>query len=246
MGKGARNGMNCDRTRASGANGYCFDCVVHTRAFCAALDSAALAKLETLQSVVELQSEETLFMEGDRAVSFFTVLTGALRISKLLPDGQRQITDFVLPGEFVGLSAEETYVDHAEALTDASVCRFAMSDLRRIGADYPEMGGQLLAMTNTILTRAREHMLLLGRMKAPEKLASFLVGLLNRAEATEQPTDPLALPMSRADIADYLGLTIETVSRTFTQLRSDAIIALPEHNLVRVVDGEALAQLAEG
>ncbi len=120
------------------------------------------------------------------------------------------------------------------------------ADLRRIGAEYPEMGGQLLAMTNTILTRAREHMLLLGRMKAPEKLASFLVGLLNRAEATEQPTDPLALPMSRADIADYLGLTIETVSRTFTQLRSDAIIAPPEHNLVRVVDGEALAQLAEG
>ena len=86
----------------------------------------------------------------------------------------------------------------------------------------------------------------LGRMKALEKIASFLVGLLNRAAATEQPTDPLSLPMSRADIADYLGLTIETVSRTFTQLRSDEIIALPEHNLVRVMNGEALAQLAEG
>jgi CRP/FNR family transcriptional regulator len=108
------------------------------------------------------------------------------------------------------------------------------------------MGGQLLAMTNNSLTRAREHMLLLGRMKALEKIASFLVGLLNRAAATEQPTDPLSLPMSRADIADYLGLTIETVSRTFTQLRSDEIIALPEHNLVRVMNGEALAQLAEG
>jgi CRP/FNR family transcriptional regulator len=140
IGTDMRTDMHCGRVQASGASGYCSDCIVHTRAFCAALDGPALAKLETLQSVVELQSEETLFMEGDEAASFFTVLTGALRISKLLPDGRRQITGFVLPGEFVGLSAAETYVDHAEALTDAKVCRFAANRRGLPGNGRPAAG----------------------------------------------------------------------------------------------------------
>ncbi|MBT6426477.1 MAG: helix-turn-helix domain-containing protein [Rhodospirillaceae bacterium] len=240
------NGMVCRRSEASTAGSFCQNCVVRTRAFCAVLDDDALARLDQSHTIVNLDSEDGLFMEGDDATSFFTVLSGALRLSKLLPDGRRQITGFVLPGEFVGLSDGDTYVDNAEALTEASLCRFTVSDLKRIGQDNPEMDSQMLAMTNNTLTQARDHMLLLGRMKAPEKIASFLTSLLDRASAADQPTDPLALPMSRADIADYLGLTIETVSRTFTRLKADKIIALPEHNRVSVNNMEALVQLAEG
>ncbi len=239
-------GPTCRRTEATGGGLYCHDCAVHTRAFCSVLDDAALARLEDLHSIMKLDSEDGLFMEGDEASSFFTVLSGALRLSKLLPDGRRQITGFVLPGEFVGLSSGNTYVDNAEALIETSLCRFAVSDLKRIGQENPEMDAKLLAMTNSTLTQAREHMLLLGRMKAPEKIASFLVGLIDRAAAADQPVDPLALPMSRADIADYLGLTIETVSRTFTKLKADKVISLPEHNRVSIDDMEALVALAEG
>lgn len=227
-------------------NGFCRDCAVHTRAFCAVLDDTDLARLEQLHTIVHLDGEDGLFLEGDDATFFFTVLSGALRLSKLLPDGRRQITGFVLPGEFIGLSAGDTYVDNAEALTDTSLCRFSVSDLQRIGRENPKMDGRLLAMTNSTLTQARDHMLLLGRMKAPEKIASFLISLLDRAAAADQPAEPLHLPMGRADIADYLGLTIETVSRTFTRLKVDNVVSLPVHNRVRIDDMDALIELAEG
>ncbi len=238
--------LSCRRTDATTSGGFCQDCAVHTRAFCAVLDDDALSRLEQLHTIINLESEDGLFMEGDDATFFFTVLSGALRLSKLLPDGRRQITGFVLPGEFIGLSLGDIYVDNAEALTDASLCRFNVSDLERIGQENPEMDSRLLTMTNSTLTQARDHMLLLGRMKAPEKIASFLIGLMDRAAAADQPTDPLRLPMSRADIADYLGLTIETVSRTFTRLKVDKVISLPEHNRVQIENMEALMALAEG
>ena len=224
--------MSCGKPAAAAANGHCRDCAVHARAFCAVLDDAALASLDKLHAIVDLGRDDCLYLEGDMAADFFTILSGALRLSNLLPDGRRQITGFVLPGEFVGLSTAKTYIDNADALTEVRLCRFSRSDLARMGQDYPELDGRLLAMTNDTLTRAREHMLLLGRMTAPEKIAHFLFSLALRVQASGQPAGQLVLPMSRSDIADFLGLTIETVSRTFTELKSDNVISLPEHNRV--------------
>jgi len=243
---GPSAGLNCGRRNSSSSVGFCRECAVQTSAFCATLDDAALARLEQLHTIYDLANEENLFTEGDPAAAFFTVLKGALRLSKSLPDGRRQITGFALPGEFIGLAAGQLYVHNDDALTDVSLCRFSISDLERIGEEFPKMNSRLLAMTNSSLSLAQDHMLLLGRMNALEKTANFLCGLIDRAAAADQPTDPLALPMCRADIADYLGLTIETVSRTFTRLKVDKIISLPEHNRVRVNDMSALLRLAEG
>lgn len=238
--------LACGRDKSSAAGGFCRNCEVRTRAFCAVLGDEALAELEQLQTICALGSEDSLFMQGDAATSFFTVLQGTLSLSKLLPDGRRQITGFVLPGEFVGLCAGNVYTHNAVALSDVSLCRFSIADLQRIALQAPEMNRRLLAMTNSTLDMAQDHMLLLGRMNALEKTATFLCDLIDRAAAAGQPTDPLALDMCRADIADYLGLTIETVSRTFTRLKVDNVISLPEHNRVRVDDMEALVRLAEG
>jgi CRP/FNR family transcriptional regulator len=238
--------ISCRRGKSTSTDGFCRDCAVQSRAFCAVLDDKALTKLEGLHTLCELAPEDSLFMEGDRAASFFTVLKGSLRLSKLLPDGRRQITGFVLPGEFIGLSSGTTHAYNAEALVEASLCRFALGDLERIGEENPAMKGRLLDMTNANLARAQEHMLLLGRMTALEKIASFLCNLIERASAADLPHEPLSLPMSRADIADYLGLTIETVSRTFTKLKTDNLISLPEHNQVEINDMAGLLRLAEG
>jgi len=238
--------ISCRRGKSASSEGFCSDCAVQSRAFCSVLDDKALANLEGMHTLCYLAPEEILFMEGDRAASFFTVLKGCLRLSKLLPDGRRQITGFVLPGEFIGLSSENNYVYNAEAVIDTSLCRFTIRDLEHIGEENPAMKGRLLDMTNANLARAQEHMLLLGRMTALEKIASFLSNLIVRAAAADLPNEPLALPMNRADIADYLGLTIETVSRTFTKLKTDSIIALPEHNQVEVIDMAGLLLSAEG
>lgn len=238
--------IGCRRGKSHTSEGFCRECAVQSRAFCAVLDDAALTQLEDLHVLCELAPEESLFMEGDQAVSFFTVLQGSLRLSKLLPDGRRQITGFVLPGEFIGLSPSTSHDQNAEALVESSLCRFSIGELERIGEDNPAMKSRLLEMTNISLVRAQEHMLLLGRMTALEKIASFLCNLIDRASAADLPSEPLALPMSRADIADYLGLTIETVSRTFTKLKTEGLISLPEHNQVQVDDMEGLHRLAEG
>ena len=119
-----------------------------------------------------------------------------------------------MPGEFIGLSTNKTHTCNAEALSDASLCCFTIPNPGRIAKENPKMDGRLLAMTNTSLSLAQDHMLSLGRMNALEKTASFLCRLLKWASAANQPTDALPLPMSRTDIADYLGLTIETISRT--------------------------------
>ncbi|MBT3370139.1 MAG: helix-turn-helix domain-containing protein [Rhodospirillaceae bacterium] len=238
--------ISCRRGKSASSEGFCHDCAVQSRAFCAVLSNEALTKLEGLHTLCDLAPEESLFMEGDRAASFFTVLNGCLRLSKLLPDGRRQITGFVLPGEFIGLSPGTTHAYNAEALVEANLCRFALGDLERISDENPAMKGRLLDMTNANLARAQEHMLLLGRMTALEKIASFLCNLIERASAADLSHDPLILPMSRADIADYLGLTIETVSRTFTRLKTDKLISLPEHNQVEVNDMPELRRLAEG
>ncbi|MDA1100542.1 MAG: helix-turn-helix domain-containing protein [Proteobacteria bacterium] len=238
--------MSCGRRQSRASVRICRECTVQTRAFCAVLDDAALAQMERLHTICCLAGEESLFMEDDAAIAFFTVLKGALRLSKLLPDGRRQITGFVLPGEFIGLAAGEVYAHNADALMDTSLCRFSLTDLDRIGQENPELNSRLLAMTNSNLSLAQDHMLLLGRMNALEKTANFLCSLRTRVAAADQPIDPLVLPMCRADIADYLGLTIETVSRTLTRLKANNIISLPEHNLVRINDIAALTQLAEG
>ncbi|MBT3330810.1 MAG: helix-turn-helix domain-containing protein [Rhodospirillaceae bacterium] len=240
------SGGGCGRRSLSATDQACRDCAVHSRAFCAVLDDKALLQLEALHSFRDLSGEDSLFMEGDDATYFYTILSGAFRLSKLLPDGRRQIIGFALPGEFMGLSVEDNYICNAEALTGSRLCRFSVTDLKRIGRKNPEMDRQLLTMTNATLSQAQDHMLLLGRMNAKEKIASFLCSLMKRAAAADQPKDPIALPMSRADIADYLGLTIETVSRTFTRLKTDKIISLPDHAQVKVDDMAALVSLAEG
>lgn len=236
----------CARRGATPTDMSCRDCAVHSRAFCAVLDDETLVRLEALHSYCDLSGEDSLFMEGDDATYFYTILSGSFRLSKLLPDGRRQITGFALPGEFIGLSLGETYDCNAEALTVSKLCRFTVTDLKQIGRENPEMEGRLLTMTHTTLNYAQDHMLLLGLMNAKEKVASFLCSLMKRTAGIDQTSDHISLPMSRSDIADYLGLTIETVSRTFTRLKNDKIISLPDHARVKVDDMTALVSLAEG
>ncbi|MDP6343897.1 MAG: helix-turn-helix domain-containing protein [Alphaproteobacteria bacterium] len=242
--------VRCDQTAKSSteavADGdFCRECAVRDRAFCAELGDDGLVQLDLMHAIVNLEEEETLFLEGDDAKAFFTLLSGALRISKLLPDGRRQIAGFLLPGDYAGLTIGDSYTYNAEAIAESTLCQFGRRDIEKFAAQHRDMERRLLAMTNTNLVEAQDHMLLLGRMNPMEKIASFLRGLSSRAIEVGRSSDPLFLPMSRSDIADYLGLTMETVSRTFTRLKRDGVIELPEPNLVRINDVARLAHLTE-
>ena len=224
----------------------CVACDIRHLTICAALETEELRSLEKIVVGVDLEPGETLFQEGDRATAVYNISRGTIRLYKLLPDGRRQVTGFVMPGDFLGLAFRAGYAYGAEAVDHVALCRFPMPDLQRLFRQFPEMEKRLLSVAGDELAAAQEQMLLLGRKTPTEKLASFLLTMSQRAERAGQPGNPLYLPMSRADIADYLGLTVETVSRTFSRLKADGVIVLPEPARVMLVRMDRLNDMATG
>lgn len=180
-----------------------------------------------------------IFAEGDLAARVYKVMSGAVRITKLLADGRRVVTGFHLPGEFFALEAGEVHRFSAEAVADCQLLAIPRKTILARAMQDHALSQQLWSITGASLDRAQEHMMLLGRKNAVERLATFLLDMAARTGTD----DRVPLPMSRQDIADFLGLTIETVSRTFTQLERDGVIALPSAREVTLKNRRRLLQL---
>ena len=187
---------------------------------------------------------ESLFIEGDPADNFYEVLSGTVRLHKLLPDWRRQITGFLSAGHLLGLSHANAYVYSAEGIGPVTVLCYPRARMDRLMDEVPGLARRLLAAASDELRQAQDQMLLLGRKTAAEKMASFLAALA--ALQGGEDADEVELPMSRNDIADYLGLTMETVSRTLAKLKRDRLIALPTHTRIELLDRDRLEELATG
>jgi len=188
---------------------------------------------------LNVERNAEIYGEGEPAEYVYRVVRGVVRTYKLLSDGRRQISAFLIPGDFFGLDCDDEYRFTAEAVTDATLTFVKRSALTGLARRDGEVANDLWRMARGELHRAHDHMLLLGRKSAQERIAAFLLEMAERAEET----DTVELPMSRLDIADYLGLTIETVSRTFTHLENAAAIELPSTRRVRLCNKAALARL---
>ncbi|WP_128932587.1 helix-turn-helix domain-containing protein [Bradyrhizobium zhanjiangense] len=197
---------------------FCSDCAVRASAVCSSLDAAELREFEHLGRRVHFASGETVFSEEDITTSFYNVIEGVMRLYKLLPDGRRQIVGFALPGDFLGMNISGRHNFSADAIGAVTVCQFAKATFGRFIESRPQLLRRINELAIRELSHARDHMVLLGRRSADEKVATFLLGWRQRLLALGGSLDTVPLPMSRQDIADYLGLTIETVSRTFTKL----------------------------
>lgn len=230
----------------AGCGRGCRGCEVRRMAVCAALCEDELPHLEAIASPVSLGPGRALFGEGDPARHVYIVVSGMVRLVKLMADGRRQITGFSLAGDFAGLSAGSVYPYRAEAVDCVELCQLPVQRLYELLVQFPDVEHRLLDMQNAELDVARERMVLLGRKTPVEKVASFLLEVSARQESWGRPGSPVVLPMARGDIADYLGLTVETVSRCFTRLKGDRSIALPEPTSVALLDRERLQDLAAG
>jgi len=208
------------------------------------VDENGLGILDTLGSVVLLTRDATLFREGDAAGCYYKVVSGAVRSCKLLADGRRHITDFFLAGDFIGVEALNTHGTTAEAVNDAAVVRYERRIIDALVSRSPRVGRFLLGRVCAELCEARSRMLMLGRMSARERLASFLLRIAARSRRDDR--DSIALPMTRNDIGDHLGLTTETVCRTFAELKSAGLIEARSPHELRVLKRPALAALAQG
>lgn len=211
------------------------------RARSAPLTIEALFEKQTLCKVA---SGATLFYEGDRANHLFEVVEGVLRIFKIIGDGRRVITGFLHPGDLVGVSLKDRYLYSAEAVTDLRFRRFGRHEFQDAINASPELRPQLFARLCDEMAAAQSQMVLLSRKNAEERVCSFLLDHLRREQRTCPNASVIELPMTRLDIADYLGLTIETVSRTFTKLTSRGVIAPEGRHALRIVKVRGLASLA--
>ena len=224
----------------------CDICDIRDLSVCAALTEDQLVRLASITSAARYWPRQTIFNEGDPAAHLFNVTGGVAKIFKLLRDGRRQITGFLFPGDFLGLAVNDTYAYSAEAITETSLCRFPRLKFEALLQELPKMESRLRSLASNELAAAQDQMLLLGRKTAREKIASFLVLLQSRSPRRGQPPASLPLPMSRTDMADYLGLTIETVSRTLTRFKKSGIVSAVENGHVFIEDEEDLEKVAQG
>ena len=194
--------------------------------------------IELMGAPMQFSRNEEIYGESEPADYFYKVISGTVRTYKVLNDGRRQIGAFYLAGDMFGLESGAEHAFSAEAITSATVLVIKRSAVTALAARDNSVARQLLVLTGHELTRVQSHIMLLIKT-AQERVAGFLLEMADRVQRHNE----VELPMSRQDIADYLGLTIETVSRTLTQLEHSAAIALPTSRRIVLRDRTALRQL---
>lgn len=204
-----------------------------------ASSDAAVDLLDRMGVRMAFAKDEEVYGQDEDADLIYRVVSGAIRTSRVMSDGRRQIGDFYYPGDLFGLEAGPEHRFSAEALSDCVILVLKRSALKAAGA-APELERLIFAATLSELQRTQEHLLLLGRKTACEKVASFLAELAER-----RGSDMVDMPMCRQDMADYLGLTIETVSRMLSQLQGSSIVEFSGCRQFRVRNHDALSRLAD-
>ena len=224
----------------------CGACPIRHRAVCARCEADELAALDALKFYRSFEAGQTLLWAGDRMEFVASVVSGVATLTQVMEDGRTQTVGLLFPSDFVGRPGRERAPYNVIATTDLLMCCFRKKPFEELMARTPAIGQRLLEMTLDELDAAHEWMLLLGRKTARERLASFLTRLSERQVQLGGAVGHVHLPMTRLDIADYLGLTIETVSRVFTQFKTSGLIQLLPNNEVALPDPEALKALGEG
>ena len=234
--------------RPSASN--CEDCGARHVGICDALSNEELAFLARIAQRITLPADAVFIEEDEPALHFYNVNAGFIRLYKSLPDGRRQITGFAGPGYFLGLAAHDKNVISAEAMEPVKLCRFSRATMASVFEEFPQLERKLLDVAMHELVLGQQQMLLLGRKTALERIASFLLAWAERQEVCAagklpKPNTVLPLPLSRTDLADYLGLTIETVSRSLSALKRDGLIEIPNIHEIILRRPQAILDIAE-
>lgn len=220
----------------------CDACTARRGTLCAALDAAGLRRLREIGQVEEVAAGRWIVHPGDAATTVFILREGHANVARVTRDGKRQILAFAFPGDFFGFTFEDRYVYGAWADSDVSICRLPRERFYAFVEATPGFERHLRLQLTRLLDSAQELIFTLGRKSAVERVAAFVWYLQYRQRKLGRERPGAAIPMSRTDIADFLGLTSESVSRALTRLRRDALIDLPAPGEFEVRD---LARLRE-
>ncbi|MET3663047.1 Crp/Fnr family transcriptional regulator [Aquamicrobium ahrensii] len=217
----------------------CASCEGRNKGICSTLDCEQFVELARTSRKSAAASGAALLGEAERIDRYATILSGVVKLTKTLSDGRQQIVGLQFAPDFLGRPYRSESTLNAEAATEVVLCSFPKDAVERMMQESPELERQLYRQALDELDEAREWMVMLGRKTASEKIASLLVMFARHAassDTTGRNSARFDLPLSRADIADFLGLTIETVSRQLTRLRNDKIICIENNRLIIVPD----------
>ena len=230
------------------AHVQCGDCPIRHRAVCARCETDELSRLEQIKYYRSFQAGQTIIWSGDRMEFVGSVVTGIATLTQTMEDGRRQMVGLLLPSDFVGRPGRATAAFDVTAITDLVMCCFRKKPFEEMMSSTPHIAQRLLEMTLDELDAAREWMLILGRKTAREKIAS-LIAIIARRDAVlhlRRAAGHLSvdLPLTREEMADYLGLTLETVSRQISALKKDGVISLTGNRHVTIPDLDRLLEEA--
>jgi CRP/FNR family transcriptional regulator len=214
----------------------CAQCLARRGTLCGSFDEATRARLLALARPEQQPAGRWLVQPGDSADAVFILRAGHAHVARLTQHGKRQILAFLFPGDFFAFTYEQHYAYGAWAATDVTLCRLARHQLEGLVTATPALEHRLRAQVTRQLDSVQELVFTLGRKTAVERVASFLWYLDYRQRKLGRPGPTTHIPMSRTDIADFLGLTSESVSRALTRLRRDGLIRLPATDQVSIVD----------
>lgn len=224
----------------------CEDCLIRHRAVCARAEVDELQILEQIKYYRGFSAGQTVIWSGDEMDFVASVVTGVASLTHTMEDGRRQMVGLLLPSDFIGRPGRRRAAYDVTAVSDLVLCCFRKRPFEEMMSKTPHVADRLLEMALDELDAAREWMLLLGRKSAREKIASFLSVLARRDAALRASKDIMAIevPLTREEMADYLGLTLETVSRQMSALRREGIIVTSGKRGVTIPDFAALQQAA--
>ncbi len=204
----------------------CSICKVRTYSFCRCLDEDKLKDFSNVSFEKTFLNKQNIFLQNDQSDYLYNITEGNVKIYQLLDDGRIQIIGFLYPGDFFGSYRNNKYNYCAEAIGDLKTCVFNQKILDKYLDENPILAKELLNKTSFELTLAQDRLTVLGKLNAAERLVKFLLNISEQRNRIGWKNNPISLPMTRQDVADYLGITIETVSRELTNLKTSNIIKI--------------------
>ena len=230
-----------------GADGdTCIKCGSRSLGLCAPLDASALDDMATDSERVSLEARAPIFHQGDVARYVYTLTDGTARLMRVLPDGRQAAIGFRFSGDILGFTPSDEHAFGAEMLTDGKVCRMERRRLEQLFRRYPLLERRFLDLCSRELEQSQEHIMALGRFTAEERVAAFLLSLVDAQRRRGHRGPVFDLPATRADIGEFLGLTLETVSRAISVFRRRNLICLHGQSGIEILNEGELTALGTG
>ncbi len=220
----------------------CGSCPIRHRAICARCDDDELQRLETIKSYKTFEAGQPIIWRGDELVTFASVVVGIASLSRTMEDGRTQVVGLLLPSDFIGRPGREHVDFDVTAVTEVTLCQFQRKPFEVLVEEVPHISQRMMEMALDELNAAREWMVLLGRKTAREKIATFLEMIVRRSTIPTHSVKQYTLPLTREEIANFLGLTLETISRQLSAMKKEGIVEFAGRRNFVIKDLVALHQ----